>query len=185
MIMKSNNEMKEIVKNEIFKLIEKWFDHADQVGIQLKDIPLPEVKFDVKSHRTNGLCEYMFDFSGVTLNFNFDKLSVNFDSFLAHTVIHEVAHYCVLTWRGVIRSRNGRRIVHGADWKWMMGFFGCDAKRCFSHENTSIINKKRTTFTYQCSCRNHELTIIRHNRVRRGTQDYICNKCKTNLIYVG
>lgn len=183
-IVKSNYEMQEIVIKEIYKNIEKWFDHCERAGLKLKDLELPVVKFDIQASRTNGILSYDWGLEDIDLRFNPETMKANFEAFLKQTVVHEVAHYCVLTLRGIQYSRGGRRISHGKDWKWMMSFFGLEAKRCNSYENKPQDTKtraKRKTFMYKCDCQLHEITVIRHNKIVRGTGIYSCNKCRAVL----
>ncbi|MEQ2019432.1 zinc ribbon domain-containing protein, partial [Photorhabdus bodei] len=45
-----------------------------------------------------------------------------------------------------------------------------------------IDSVRSQTFTYYCSCQQHELTLRRHNKILRGESHYICQKCGERLI---
>jgi len=181
--MKSNQEMKDIVESTILDSIEKWFDHAEKAGMKLKDLPLPEIKFNVTSDRINGVCCSDHALTALTLDFNMNIMRANFEEFVKQTVVHEVAHYCVLTFCGHEYTRSGSRVMHGKNWKWMMNFFGIQANRCTTHANATVstVSKKKKTHSHDCNCMTHELSTIRHNRRIRGQAQYRCNKCGSDI----
>lgn len=95
----------------------------------------------------------------------------NQQTFIDDVVPHELAH--LLVWKEF-----GRVPPHGKEWKWMMEtVLGVSARR--THQfNTATLQK---TFTYYCPCRQHQLTVRRHNRVLRGETRYRCTHCGSDL----
>lgn len=90
--------------------------------------------------------------------------------FLQQTVPHEVAH--LLVW-----SLYGHRArPHGREWQEVMIRFGLVPHRCHSFDTSVIPQRQYRRFTYHCRCQSHEITAIRHNRIRAG-QHYICRRC--------
>lgn len=142
-------------------------------------VVLPSIKF-TKRGRVAGCCEFTYYGEGGgtgTLNFNMQIAEMNCDDFIAFTVPHEVAHYCVSTKYGTI-VKNGRLVHHGRQWEDIMRFFGIqNPTRCHNHKTPPV--KK---YTYHCGCREHKLTQIRHNKCRRGTNSYSCVFCGETLV---
>ncbi|MCW8944600.1 MAG: hypothetical protein OQL27_07480, partial [Sedimenticola sp.] len=55
-----------------------------------------------------------------------------------------------------------------------------EASRCHSYDVSRSSRRSLKRFSYQCECRTHELTSIRHNRVLKGLR-YHCVNCKQPL----
>ncbi|WP_115717280.1 SprT family zinc-dependent metalloprotease [Gallaecimonas mangrovi] len=103
------------------------------------------------------------------LRFNRTLYKANQAAFLAEVVPHEVAHW--LAWQ----LYGGRIQPHGKEWQQLMqNLFGLHPKR------THDFDIQEKTFTYHCHCRQHQLTIRRHNKVLRG-EKYLCRYCKGAL----
>ncbi|WJY15599.1 SprT family zinc-dependent metalloprotease [Pectobacteriaceae bacterium CE90] len=99
-------------------------------------------------------------------------LKENQQTFIDEVIPHELAHLLVF-------SRFGRTSPHGKEWRWMMEeVLNVPARRTHRFEITSVQGK---TFPYQCSCRQHDLTLRRHNRVVRGETEYRCRYCGETL----
>lgn len=95
----------------------------------------------------------------------------NGDCFVDEVVPHELAH--LLVYR--VFGRQGIA-PHGNEWKWMMeSILEVPASRTHRFEVNSV---KSRTFSYHCACpSSHELTIRRHNKVVRGENQYLCQRC--------
>ncbi|EKE67765.1 SprT family zinc-dependent metalloprotease [Gallaecimonas xiamenensis] len=100
------------------------------------------------------------------LRFNRALYQGNQAAFLTEVVPHEVAHW--LAWQ-----LHGPKIQpHGPEWQQLM-------------QNLFLLAPKRThdfavaeqTFPYHCRCRDHGLSIRRHNKVARGESRYLCRSC--------
>ena len=115
------------------------------------------------------------------LRFNPWLFSVAFEENLAETVPHEVAHYVV---DSCFRTRGRRIRPHGAQWQQVMAWFGCAPTVTHRQSLEGIPVRRVTTVDYQCGCRSHSLSLIRHNRVVRGRARYLCRHCGGGLKQV-
>lgn len=132
--------------------------------------PMPpvDVRFDLKGRSAGLVCFQRW--RRPLIRYNDQLLMTNQCHFLAHTVTHEVAHV-------VARALFGKVIrPHGPEWRAVMEFFGLEAKRCHDYDTNHIPTRQLKRFEYNCSCRQHILTSIRHNRVLKG-QRYYCRNC--------
>lgn len=96
-------------------------------------------------------------------------LMENQQPFIDEVVPHELAH--LLVYR-----RFGRAPApHGKEWRWMMEHvLGVSASRTHQFEVASVQSK---TYSYLCACRDHQLTVRRHNKVMRKESEYRCRHC--------
>ena len=101
-----------------------------------------------------------------------------FDDNFKTTIPHEVAHYISDL---IYDLRNIR--PHGKEWKEIMQAFGADATVTAAYDLTGIPQKSKTLYTYQCSCREHQIGAIRHNRIEKQGGTYICKLCKQTLYF--
>lgn len=100
----------------------------------------------------------------------------NTDYFLSHIIAHELAHIVVYQLYGL-----GVK-PHGGEWKKvMLEVFELVPKVTHSLDTSSAELK---SFLYECSCQQMPLSLIRHNKVQKGKQSYICRKCKEALRLV-
>lgn len=99
-----------------------------------------------------------------------------FDDNFNTTIPHEVAHYISDLIYGLKNIK-----PHGKEWKSVMQAFNADASVTASYDLAGIPLKKQSLFTYQCRCREHQLTSTRHNRIIRRKIQYYCNSCKHSL----
>lgn len=96
----------------------------------------------------------------------------NKQQFIDEVVPHELAH--LLVWK-----QFGKVAPHGKEWKWMMEtVLGVSARRTHRFSTDSL----QKTFAYHCQCRQHLLTVRRHNRVLRGETRYRCTGCGGELL---
>jgi len=103
-----------------------------------------------------------------------------FDDNLSQTIPHEVAHYVSDLLHGF---RNIR--PHGAEWKQVMALFEADPRATCSYDLHGLPQRRYRQHAYHCGCRQHQLTTIRHNRVRQTRMRYFCRQCGDPLRYVG
>ncbi len=146
--------------------------HQASIKLEHSFEPIP-VLFDLKG-RAAGM--YKVNKSRRMIRFNPYIFAKYFSENLSTTVPHEVAHYLVDILYGMTRTQ-----PHGKEWKSMMTMFGADASVTCSFDLDGIPQKQYRRFYYSCSCRTHQLTRIRHNRVLKGIQ-YNCRYCKGELI---
>lgn len=158
------------IESEATQLTLALIDKANrQLGLA---IPPPMIKFDLKG-QTAGMVKYR-RFGPTLVRYNLKLLSDNRMHFIAQTIPHEVAHVVAI-------ARYGRRIrPHGPEWQNLMHFYNATPERCHRYDVTAQPGRKLKRFKYQCSCQDHQLTSIRHNRVLKG-QTYLCRTCATPL----
>lgn len=94
--------------------------------------------------------------------------------FVSDVIPHELAHLLVYQHFGRVKP-------HGKEWQFMMeGVLGVKAKVTHQLDVSEI---GISTFDYQCKCDVIQLSAIRHNRVLKGKQNYICKKCRQTLRF--
>ena len=112
--------------------------------------------------------------------FNTTLAQENENEFLKQTCPHEVAHRITDIIYGNISSVR----AHGKEWKHVMrNVMQIPAERCHSYDVRSV--KKSAKFIYSCKCKDkeHPLTKIRHNRIMKKEQQYVCKSCKQLLKF--
>jgi SprT protein len=136
------------------------------------ELPSIEIKFDLKG-RTAG----MFCWRSELMWFRYNRVLMagNLAEFLQQTVPHEVAHY-------VVRYRWGAHpSPHGPEWKRVMReAFQLRHDRCHTMD---VAATQSVLHVYSCECREHRLSVHRHNKIRRGHR-YNCKLCKAVLTYL-
>lgn len=91
--------------------------------------------------------------------------------FIDHVVAHEVAH--LITYQLFAKVK-----PHGKEWQQIMReVFQLPANTTHQLDIKDVQGK---LFAYRCACREHQLTIRRHNNIIKGTC-YRCLKCGTTL----
>ncbi|MCF2950059.1 SprT family zinc-dependent metalloprotease [Paraglaciecola aquimarina] len=106
------------------------------------------------------------------LRFNPVLLKDNHQLFLDEVVPHEVCHLIAFSMFGKVRP-------HGKEWKSLMKvLFDLDGQTYHKMDVKKVAGKQ---FVYQCECGPVELSIRRHNKVKRGEQQYTCRRCQSIL----
>lgn len=102
-----------------------------------------------------------------------------FDENLAETVPHEVAHF-------VVDLRFGRRDVrpHGRQWRDVMEDFGVPPTVRHDWNLDGLGVRRQRRFAYRCHCGVHEVTTVRHHRIRDKRAVYRCRRCQAALVPV-
>jgi len=99
----------------------------------------------------------------------------NQQAFVDEVVPHELAHLLVYKHFGRAAA------PHGKEWRWMMeSVLEVSASRTHQFTVTSVQSK---TYPYVCQCRDHQLTVRRHNKVLRQEAEYRCSHCGTLLRF--
>jgi SprT protein len=94
--------------------------------------------------------------------------------FIEQTIPHEAAHL-------IARIMHGASIKpHGKEWRSIMAFFNAPAERCHHYDTSQAEVRTMRYFEYRCDCRTHQVSAIRHNRIRSGVI-YLCRSCGANL----
>ncbi len=105
------------------------------------------------------------------LRFNPVLLADNETDFMTDIIPHEVAHLVAFACYGKVRP-------HGKEWQYiMLSVFGLQPHTRHRLDTAKVA----PTFDYQCDCRQHRLSLRRHNNIQRGKQRYQCLHCNTLL----
>ena len=153
---------------------------ADLFGLKDKAV---EITFNLKG-RSAGMYRVR---SGTGLIFSRQQREIRYNPYIfskyfednyTTTVPHEVAHYVTDIIYGLKNIK-----PHGKEWKAVMHAFSADASVTADYDLAGIPLKKRSVFTYLCDCREHQLSSIRHNKIKKRRYQYYCNYCKQTLRY--
>ena len=147
-----------------------------------RHFPIPEIRFDLRGASAG---QAVFIRQGrkeeIRLRFNDSLMLKNPGEFLSQVVPHEVAHL-------VARLVYGRRIrPHGPEWQSVMRDVLGVAPQVRHQMDVRDIARSRPRHLYHCACpqREHWLSSIRHNRIQRAEQRYLCRTCRQHLCYDG
>lgn len=133
-----------------------------------KKIRAPAIRFDLRGKAAGQV--RTVDGHTCLIRYNHRLLERHPKEFLVRTVPHETAHV-------VAFSLFGSRIQpHGAEWQTVMALFGASPERCHNYNIEGLQTRRLRRYEYRCECRIHQLTSIRHNRIRSG-QIYHCREC--------
>ena len=137
------------------------------------------VKFDLL-----GLTAGMFLFKNKKplIRYNPHLLAKYFQESIDSTVPHEVAHYIV---HEMYPSKRFKKSVkpHGAEWRFVMEKFEADASITCDFDYTGIPRRKQQRHTYVCSCQEHHLASVTHNRMQKKRWKYLCKVCEHELKF--
>jgi SprT protein len=130
--------------------------------------PPPDICFNLRGRAAGQL---RIDADGrCAIRYNPTLLLRYGEDFLKRTVPHEAAHF-------VAYACHGRGIrPHGPEWQAIMSTFGADPERCHDYDVSGLEARRLRSFVYHCRCGDHQLSSIRHNKVRRGAR-YYCRRC--------
>ncbi len=172
-----STEQQRDVVNKTRAYIKQAFDLFN-----LKDKTI-EVTFDLKG-RAAGMYRVKYGKGRIfmrqqrAIRYNPYIFSKYFEDNYATTIPHEVAHYVTDIIYGLKNIK-----PHGEEWKAVMHAFDADASVTASYDLSGIPLRKQSLFTYQCDCREHQLSSIRHNKINKRRYRYYCNSCKQKLYY--
>jgi SprT protein len=165
---------------ELCHQAERAVREAEMHARRFYGVNLPEASIDFS---LRGRCagQARVDRDGSTsLRINRQLLAENQADYLKTTIPHEVAHL-VVNWQA--RNKKSRPRPHGPEWQAVMhDCFGLEAARCHRYQTTPARIVPRP-FLYRCTCRNHYLTGIMHNRISR-TYQVLCKACKTPVKFI-
>jgi len=149
----------EQLTNKFLGLAARHFDAA---------LTTPSVRFDLRG--TSAGQVRVTDGGDCLVRYNARLLERHPRAFLSRTVPHETAHL-------VVFGLFGPRVPpHGRKWRAIMALFGSAPERCHNYRVDGLQVRRLRRYDYRCACRTHQLTSIRHNRIRSG-QSYRCKQC--------
>lgn len=170
--------IKPLTNSQKQKVVDKTFDCIQQVNqIYKTEIKPITIDFDLKG-RCSGM--YIVRNSQRKIRYNPYIFSKYFDDGLSTTVPHEVAHYASDIIYGI---RNIK--PHGMEWKSIMQSLGVEPRVTGDYDLTGIPVKRQQRYEYNCGCMSHKLTTTRHNKVLSGRARYLCQKCKSPIVFSG
>ena len=143
--------------------------------LRVKTRELFEVKIDPTiSYDLRGQSAGQANYRHNVIRLNRELLEKYTTDFIDQTVPHEFAHLVAY------RVYGSRIKPHGNEWRSIMVALGATPSRTHKYEASKTRHLKK--YMYKCNCqgKQHELTSIRHNRVRRGA-GYLCRACKSVL----
>lgn len=157
---------------QVVAATDAWIERA----AQLVDLPLAPVPvlFDL-----GGTSAGMFRAQGrdCWIRFNPWIFAKHFQDNLHFTVPHEVAHYAVHC------QRHRRRVrPHGPEWQQVMRGLGLPPEVTFKLDLSGIPVRRQQRHAYRCACREHEVSTVRHKRMREGRARYLCRYCDAPLL---
>ncbi len=139
-----------------------------------RSLPAVPVQFDLR-----GTAAGMFCSRGGQhwLRFNEWLFARDFETHLADTVPHEVAHYAV-------HLAFARRRVkpHGAEWQSVMRGLGANPSATFDADLEGLPARRQQRWPYRCACREHAVSTTRHRRMERRRAEYRCRYCEQPLV---
>jgi len=146
----------------------------DLLDIKIKPV---EISFNLKGRAAGMYRVYRHIYRQKReIRYNSYIFSKYYDDNFNTTIPHEVAHYVTDLIYGLKNIR-----PHGREWKEIMHVFGANAAVTADYDLSGIPLKNRTLYIYQCSCREHQLSSVRHNRINRNRSHYYCSYCKSTL----
>jgi SprT protein len=136
----------------------------------------PTILFDLKG-KTAGVLSIQ-KYGATKIRYNAALLQQYGQQFIQQTVPHEVAHL-------IARRLHGPNIKpHGREWRTIMSFFNTPAMRCHNYDTSMSAVRTMRYYEYQCQCKTHQISAIRHNRSNSGVT-YLCRLCGSSLVFVG
>lgn len=190
------------LEDEIVKQVKKWVKKGNH--IYSTSFPDPAIRFDLRGQAMGGAQvgeddtsfstlfwimnadEVTFDdpdetedqrpFWGLKFNVTLAEYSKRNRQFVCKEAVpHEVAHLFASTFYPDSKP-------HGKEWKQVMQDFGLNPS---VRGHYDVPERKIETFAYVCGCQEHELTRIRHNKVKQGRTKYTCKDCGEKLRLKG
>lgn len=134
-----------------------------------------KLAFDLSGSYIIGQCKKTID--GYTIRLHEPLLNKYNMIYLNDVLSHEVAHAIQM------ELYQYKTKPHGVEWKSILSKLEnapYNIKQRPQYDIKTVCSKKR--YSYTCKCKTvHELSLVRHNRIKRGIK-YICKNCKDFLI---
>lgn len=134
------------------------------------------VLFDLK-----GKCAGMYQRRGDARRIRYNPwlFAKYYPQSLQQTIPHEVAHYIADCLWGIERIK-----PHGREWRSVMIALGAKPVATGNYSLEGIPVRQYQRYDYQCNCKVHQLTAIRHRRIQLGKASYRCHHCGALLSAV-
>ncbi|MDR1554730.1 MAG: SprT-like domain-containing protein [Campylobacteraceae bacterium] len=137
-----------------------------------------ELAFDLKGFRLIGQCKklssknYLIRLHAKLLH-EFNKI------YIKDVLTHEFAH-------AVQMELFSKSKPHSKEWKHIVEILsGVQYAKRYKASYNLTNNRKYKTYPYSCSCREYQLTSVRHNKVIKNMMVYVCKKCNEILKFDG
>ncbi len=172
-----SSEQQQLVIEQTHAYIEQA---ADIFNIKVN---VPPIHFNLRGrcagmYRVSRQRNWPFSQMNREIRYNSFIFSKYFDDNVNTTIPHEVAHYISDILYGLKNIK-----PHGKEWKAIMHTFNADPSVTANYNLSGIPLRKQSRYVYQCSCRDHQLSAIRHNKITKQHYRYYCNACKQVLNY--
>lgn len=173
--MKMTGHDRIALQTAIEKRVEECYQIAE--AFYRRQFQRPNVRFSLGT-TTAGNAHYNRN----QLNFNVVLAFENQEEYFTQVVPHEVAHIISVKLYGILNGSG-----HGVQWAGVM-------RECFGLKpdqyhlmDTSTVKAKRgePVFKYQCSCKVHKISGIKHRQMQVGRSPLRCVKCKGTLSFIG
>lgn len=152
------------------KALSRYIERARAAGLWLPHWPPPKLSFTQRGKAAGSAHLQHWE-----IRLNPLLLMDNCQAFLEEVIPHELCHLLVF-------KRHGRTAPHGREWKLMMQqLFALPGKTTHQMDISKVVGEQ---FIYHCGCREHPLSLRRHNNVQRGKSRYLCRHCGQELIKI-
>ena len=178
------------LRNRVENVVLTCLDTAQaKFGVD-KVTKTPEIRYNTKGKTAGWAC---WNHGKPYIDINPILLNENVEEVINQTVPHEVAHIVVSE---VYESQQMVRVdiwsmrmvrsvqPHGWEWQSVMRLFGLDPERCHRMDVSTVraIRNGGIEYVYKCSCMEHKMSKIKHNRMQRG-RGYTCRRCRAKLVF--
>lgn len=142
------------------------------------------VTYTLNSSNALGTCRSVGGYH--TINLNPKLLNELKGTYIDTVVVHEVCHALVAHNYGF--AVGGKRVMpHGAEFKYYAAMAGISGKATtrIATGSKALQNSGRKTsrYPYHCDCSEHQLSTVRHNKIKKGHASYSCRKCRQPLVF--
>ena len=166
-----------VLQRQVEALAEQCFSRASLFF--RKPLKTPPIRFDLRGASAGqAVFRRLGREESVWIRFNATLLQQNPQEFFSQVIAHEAAHV-------IAHYIYGRRIKpHGPEWQMVMRDVLGVAPQV--RHQMDVRQAARRTHRYRCGCegREHALSSIRHNRIVRQQQVYLCRACHLPLKYL-
>jgi SprT protein len=135
------------------------------------------IKTDLKGYRLIGQCKKI-SAKNYIIRLHKKLLEEFKERYLDDVLTHEFAH-------AVQMELYKKNKPHSKEWKSVVeALSGVQYNRRENINYNLKKNRRYKTYLYECSCGEHNLSAIRHNRVVKNIMLYKCKKCGSKLRFL-